>query len=131
KAVNPATNSTGFDIYLVTESSNTEALTFKRSIRPNGQDVYVCNRLTTIEGRREDTFKGQPTVPAKGKAGHLRIVRVGPKVLLSVQEEGDDSFRVVHRLSLGEEEVKLVRLSASSFAPGTTLDVRFRDIRIR
>jgi len=131
KAVNPATNSTGFDIYLVTESSNTEALTFKRSIRPNGQDVYVCNRLTTIEGRREDTYKGQPTVPAKGKSGHLRIVRVGPKVLLSAQEEGADSFRVVHRVNLGEEDVKLVRLSASSFSAGTPFDVRFRDIRIR
>jgi hypothetical protein len=131
KSVNPAINSTGFDIYLVTESSDREALTFKRSIRPNGQDVYVCNRLTTIDGRREDIFKGQPTAPAKGKSGYLRIVRVGPKVVLSVQEENANSFRVVHRVSLGEEDVKLVRLSASSFAPGTPFDVRFRDIRIR
>ena len=58
-------------------------------------------------------------------------MRVGSKVALSVLEENADSFQVVHRVSLGEEEVKLVRLSASSFAPGTTLDVRFRDIRIR
>jgi len=129
--VGPKENSVaGFDIYLVTDSINMEAVAFKRSIWPDGREEYGCARMTTDMGRRQDTYKGKRE-PAKGNSGQLRIVRVGSKLSLSVQEENAEKFRVVHRVHLGDEDVNQIRLAASSFGSGTAYDVRVRDFRIR
>jgi hypothetical protein len=120
----------GFELYIMSDTTTMEAIAFERILRADGKDAYICNRMTTIDGGRRNTYGGGE-VPAKGKSGHMRIMRVGSKVALSVKEESDVNFRVVHRVELGEEALKLVRIAALPYGTGTAIDLRLLDVRVR
>ncbi len=85
--------------------------------------------MTTIDGRRANTYQGSD-VPVSGKAGYLRIIRVGAKAILSVQEDGKEP-RVVHRVELGKDDLALLRLAANPGGVPVAVDLRLRDVRIR
>src|SRR5258708_7348664 len=86
--------------------------------------------MTTINGARRNTYGGGET-PAKGKLGQMRIIRVGSRVALSVKEENAEDFRVVHRVGLDTEALKLIRIAALPYGTGTPIDVRILDVRFR
>ncbi len=128
-SVGPKQSRRGFELYLMSDTPTKEALAFDRATSRDGQEVYVCSRMTTIDGKRANTYQGND-VPAFGKAGHLRIVRVGTKAILSVQEDGKEP-RAVHRVELGKEDLALLRLAANPGGVPNAVDLRLRDIRVR
>lgn len=46
----------GLEIYLNTDTPTQEALAFYRAARPKEGEVYVCDRKTTKEGKRDTTL---------------------------------------------------------------------------
>jgi hypothetical protein len=123
---------TGFEFYLMTDTSTKEALAFDRRIRTSGQDTYSCGRLTTNNGKRGSlpgtNFKD---LPAVGKQGQMRITRVGNIAILSVAEEMSKDFRVLYSVPLGPEDLTLVRFAANPGGSVTTIDLRLLDVQVR
>jgi hypothetical protein len=120
----------GFELYVMSDTVSMEAISFSRILSDDGRGVYTCGRMTTIDGGRQNLYGGDAP-PAKGKTGQMRMVRVGSRVALSVKEENDADFRVIHRVEFGEEAIKLVRFAAQPFGAGTAVDVRVLEARFR
>jgi len=120
----------GFELYIMTDTTTMEAIAFERILRNGGNDAYHCTRMTTIDGARRNIYGGGEA-PGRGKAGQMRMIRVGSRAALSVKDENGDDFRVVHRVEIGEEPLKLVRFAALPYGTGTPVDVRLIDVRVR
>jgi hypothetical protein len=121
---------TGLEVYLMTDTEKKEAVAFDRRTLPGGGEVYACSRNTTnAQGQRQ--FLGQGDVPAKGKAGRIRIIRIGPKVVLAVEDEMQKGFRVTHRVDLGTEDLALLRFAANAGRGAIDVDVRVHELAIR
>ncbi|HWY86352.1 MAG TPA: DUF1583 domain-containing protein [Gemmataceae bacterium] len=123
----------GFEVYLRTNTLTGESLAFDRKIRPGGREVYAMSRMTTNQQGKRVSVGGQffEDLPAAGKAGQLRISRIGSKAELSVAEKGGKGFRLVYSVDLGTEDISLLRLAANPGRAESALDVRLHDVRIR
>jgi hypothetical protein len=120
----------GLEVYLMTDTRTKEAIAFDRRILPDGADVYACCRNTTdAQGQRQ--YAPQGDVPAKGKTGRIRVIRIGSKAVFAVEDEVSKGFRIVHRVDLGTEELALLRFAGNPGRGMVTVDVRIHDLRIR
>src|SRR5439155_15340427 len=59
----------GFEFYTWTETPTKEAIAFSRYVRAEEGDVFLCSRMTTVDGRRRYNNR---TIPAPGKSGKMR-----------------------------------------------------------
>ncbi len=120
----------GYEFYLMTETTNFDALSFNHTLRPDGTQAYVAMRtLSNAQGRREQAFSNAP--PAQGKGGQLRVVRIGTKAVFSVRPDGADTFSVTGRTDASPADVKYVRLGANQGAGPYAIDLRILDLRVR
>jgi len=123
----------GFEIWLRTDTATKEATAFSRIVRPSGDDVYVCSRLTTNPQGRRVGIPGLklPDFQAAGKSGQLRIKRTGSEVVLLAADEGNKEFREYYRFELGAEDIETLRLAANPGNAANVVDLRVRDFRLR
>jgi serine/threonine protein kinase/DNA-directed RNA polymerase subunit RPC12/RpoP len=123
----------GLEVYLTTDTPTREALGFDRRIRPNGLDMYSAARMTTNKQDKRDFISGLnlKEIPAVGKSGQLRITRIGANAVLSITEPMSKDFRILYSVPLGSEDLTLLRLAANPGAPGTFVDLRLHDFRVR
>jgi RNA polymerase sigma factor (sigma-70 family) len=70
-------------------------------------------------------------IPAKAKAGRLRLIRSGPTLFYYSSEATDKDFGLLHRSEFGTKDLKNVRVIASTGGPQAVLDVRVTDLQIR
>jgi hypothetical protein len=122
----------GFAVYLKTSSPAEDATEFFHLVRRNGQEVYACSRLTTINGRR----MGVPNIdvgdrPATEKAGQLRLVRRGAELVLSAAGLQDKQFRELYRFELGADDIASFRIGVNPGNAPNPVDVRLIDLRVR
>jgi serine/threonine protein kinase len=119
----------GFELYLMTTTATKEAISYTRTLRPDGSIRYGYNRGTTVDGQR--IFRGD-TFLTTATAGRLRVTRSGKDITLAVSEGAEGPFQVLcPPLELGTDDLKLVRICAyPGFHPALT-DVRFVDLRVR
>jgi WD40 repeat protein len=120
-----------FELYLMTETSSGEALSFNRMVLQDGREVYASARMSSNKaGGRNIIFQGEE-IPAPRKSGQLRITRLGSKIFLSVREDAGANFRVLYRAELGAEDVKFLRLGANPGGGPHAVDLRIHDLRVR
>ena len=118
----------GVGVCLLADLAGTgEVLELMRAGRVNEGQVYGCCRKTVKAGK--DNFFAQ-WFPTTTRAGHLRIVRKGSKLIYSARESGTETFKELFRISCGTEDVKQLRLAAyMGFAPNS-IDVYLKDLRV-
>jgi len=123
----------GFEVYLKTNTPTREAIAFYRIVRPSGDDVYACSRMTTnTEGRRVGLGGlNLGDFPAAGNSGQLRITRIGAEAILSAAENPAGEFRELYRFDLGTEDVMQCWLAAHPGNAANPVDLRVHDFRVR
>jgi hypothetical protein len=107
---------------------------------------FVLARIQTGEGEpRFSTYallsdpdsgkaktRGAKQFPANAKKGRLRMVRKGTVLSCFVMEEPETKFRLLKEFPLiSQDDVKSVRILASTGGEKASLDVRFSDLTIR
>ena len=122
----------GFAIYLRTNTPTRETVEFFHIVRPSGSEVYACARITTLDGRRATPPNVDVTdQPVPGKAGQLRITRVGAQAFLSAAGPDSSDFKRLYQFELGNEEVAVLRVGLHAGNAPNPVDVRLRDFRMR
>jgi Protein of unknown function (DUF1583) len=123
----------GFAIYLATNSPTKEAVEFFHLVRPSGSEVYSIAPLTTLPDGRRGVMPGvdRTDQPVLGKAGQLRITRVGSIAVLSAARAGSDDFKRLYQFELGKEDVTALRIAVNPGNAPNPVDVRLRDFRPR
>ena len=116
----------GLEIYINTDTPTEEALVFYRVVRPKEGEVYLCDRKTTTEGKRETTRR---TFPTDSKSGYLRLSRKGTEVTFWAAEGAGENFQELCRYDWGAMDLKGVAVRA--WASQQLVDIRIKDIRIR
>ncbi len=91
--------------------------------------TYVT--LTDMETGQKKS-KGGKQFPANAQKGSLRMVRKGPVLSVYVKEDLETKFRYLKEfLNFPQDDLKFVRLLASTGNAKASLDVRYSDFRIR
>jgi hypothetical protein len=123
----------GFTTYLMTNSPTKEATEFFHFVRPSGSEAYGCARLTTTPDGRRIMMPGLDLAdhPVLGKAGQMRVTRVGSQTVLSAAREGSSDFKGLYQFDLGSADVVVLRVGANPGNVPNPLDVRLRDFRAR
>jgi serine/threonine protein kinase len=131
----------GFELYLVLQSPNREALGFIRARGVDGQEKYCPVHNVDKNGRRkyfslpipiEETLAKAGLAPGPvSPVGQLRITRVKGEAAFWVAEGPGGEFRQVHRCQVGTEDVSSVRVAAYAGQVSEPVDVRFVDLRVR
>jgi hypothetical protein len=108
-----------------------EAARVGRLTRANDWQVATWDRWATVDGKRRFLFASSP---ATGKAGRLRLQRVGTTLhFLWSPDTAGDNFNEISRCDFGAEDVTLLRLELSTDTgdqPGA-LDLRLLDLKVR
>jgi hypothetical protein len=123
-----------FEIYLTTDTPTGEALTFTRTIQPDGGGWYFVNRLTTDVGGKRRWPKGvtaDSPSRASGMSGQLLIKRTGADAALAASEDGGATFRICYRLPLGPEPVSKLRIGINPRSATTLIDLRLVNLQIK
>jgi hypothetical protein len=129
-----AGNGVTFEVFVVTNAPTKEALAFGRYLDSEGPGLYLVGRRTTNAlGQRQALagYRGTPFVADAGKAGHLRITRIGPVAVLSAAEAGAKDFQEVFRTPLGTEDLVRVRIAVNPNGASSFVDVRLVDLRVK
>jgi hypothetical protein len=117
----------GFELYLTTQTHETEGLGLARLSRVNEGESYVGTLLTINEDGTENY--SCHFAEAKGSSGQLRIVRSGTKVTFFAAE-ADGLFRKLFTHDLGSENLKTIRLAAFPGWARNAVDIRILDLRV-
>jgi hypothetical protein len=116
----------GFELFVMTATPTQEAFALERMLRPDGADVYLCSRNTSLSGKREFHTKH---VPAAGTNGRLRLTRTG-RELTAWSAEGGGDYRELARYDLGPEDITTVRFAANPGVGLSAIDVRIADVKV-
>lgn len=102
-----------------------EQTRLRRCITPDGVDAY---RVQIEVGTKQAEWQA---FPAQGKSGKLRLARTGAILEYSVAEGDSDDFRRLARGEFGTRLISDVRLDASTDRSRSTVDVLWKDVKIR
>ncbi len=116
----------GFELFVMTDTPTQEAFALERMLRPDGANVYLCSRNTSLNGKREFLIKH---VPAAGTTGRLRLTRTGRELTAWCAEGGGD-YRELGRYDLGPENLTTVRFAANPGVGLNAIDVRIGDVKV-
>jgi RNA polymerase sigma factor (sigma-70 family) len=112
--------------------------------RPQQRNMAYVSRRVAKEGRQFDLWhilqdeanpdsvkKRALFVPASASTGRLRLTRTGALLGYYVADGANGPFRLFRQIPFVNEDLKEVRIMASTGGPKASLDVRFTDLRIR
>jgi hypothetical protein len=116
----------GFELFVQSDTPTGEAFALERMLRPDGADVYLCSRNTSLNGKREFHTKH---VPAAGTNGRLRLTRAG-RELTAWSAEGGGDYRELGRYDLGPEALTTVRFAANPGVGLNAIDVRITAVKV-
>ncbi|HUT91538.1 MAG TPA: DUF1583 domain-containing protein [Thermoguttaceae bacterium] len=99
--------------------------------RPEKGSAFVTQfaHERTPDGKRD--FKQKLLAGGAGKKGRLRLARTGSELSFLVAEGEGDTFEELHRVSVRPDDVKPLRITASTNNAACGLSVRLVDLRIR
>ena len=103
---------------------------FSRHVKAKGPTKYTAwrNQWDDATGKNKQKFKG---FDVKGTKWRFRLTRTGATLSYFLAEEGDPDFRLLQQYDFVEDDVKDIRLVATTGGPLAALDVRITDLRIR
>jgi hypothetical protein len=87
-----------------------------------------ANRTNEATGKNDAQFKG---FDAKSTRWRFRLARTGAVLSYLLAEQDEPDFRLLHQLAWFDEDLKDIRVVASTGGPQAALDVRVTDLRIR
>lgn len=118
-------NGVGLEMYLNTNTPTQEALAFYRMARPKDGEVYVCDKKTTIDGKRQTTRR---TFPADSKSGQLLLTRKGSEVAFAVAAGLGAAPQELCRYEWGPMDV---HISVRAWGSHNPVDLRLTEMRVR
>jgi serine/threonine protein kinase len=118
----------GFELYIMAATDAKDAIAYSRVRHADGNDFYVCNRMTTVDGKRKYTMNKFPT---DSKSGRLRLTRRGGEVTYWVAEGDAGGFKELCRHGFVPDEVRLVRTCAYTGTAAEPVDLRIVDVKVR
>ncbi|MCI0683942.1 MAG: DUF1583 domain-containing protein [Gemmataceae bacterium] len=103
---------------------------FSRHLKANKPTQYTAWRNAWDDATRKNKqkFKG---FAVKGTKWRFRLTRTGATLSYFLAEEGDPDFRLLQQHDFPPDDVKDIRVVASTGGPLAALDVRITDLRIR
>lgn len=99
-------------------------------MRAKGPTKYTAWRNQWDDATKKNKQKWK-AFDVKGTKWRFRLARIGATLFYFVAEEGEPDFRLLQQLDFVEDDVKDIRLVASTGGPLAALDVRITDLRIR
>ena len=103
---------------------------FTRHVKANKWTKYSAWRNQWDDATRKNKQKFK-AFDVKSTKWRFRLARTGATLSYFVAEEGDPDFRLLQQYDFVEDDVKDIRLVASTGGPLAALDVRITDLRIR
>src|SRR5688572_9296660 len=103
---------------------------FTRHLKAKGPTKYSTWRNQWDDATRKNKQKFK-AFDVKGTKWRFRLARTGATLSYFLAEEGDPDFRLLQQYDFVEDDVKDIRLVASTGGPLAALDVRITDLRIR
>jgi DNA-directed RNA polymerase subunit RPC12/RpoP len=119
----------GFEFYITTDTPSEEALAFYRMSRVAEGDVFLLNRMTTVDAKRRYNQKVVITHDPT-RSGQLRLTRTGTQLTCAATDGGAD-FRELGAFDLGPEPLKYVRVAGFTGNAPESVEVRLLDLRVR
>jgi hypothetical protein len=86
------------------------------------------NLVEEADGQPKSRYHGIPTM---ARTGRLQMKRTGSILSYSVAEGAEGEFTLLRQFPFGKEDLRTVRLVGVTGGPKASLDVRFKDLRIR
>ena len=120
-------NGVGFELYVALDAPGRDAVGFVRVKRADGEELFVCTQMTTVDGKRRYDVK---TFPATAKTGQLRLSRKGREYVLWAAE-ADGQFQELIRYDIEPAALKMVRVAAYPGQSTEPVDVRIYDLRVK
>lgn len=128
----PADKAVGVTAYVMLDGPTQDGIMLGRFHQADAPPFYRISHMVKGEGgkRQGKWFDRAPTTP-ETVAGTLRLGRVGPVLTLSAAARGSADFRTLASLTVGTDDVQLLRIAAEPDGADTPVDVRVTDLRIR
>jgi hypothetical protein len=103
---------------------------FSRHVKAKGPTKYTAwhNAWDDATRKNKQKFKA---FDVKGTKGRFRLARTGSIFSYFLAEEGDPDFRLLQQYDFTPDDVKDIRIVATTGGPLAALDVRITDLRIR
>jgi serine/threonine protein kinase len=119
-------NGVGFELYFMLKTPARDALDLIRVKRADGKDLYLCTRLSTVDGKRRGTTT---SVPTSAMSGRLRMTRKGREVILSAAE-ADGKFLELAKYDMEPADLSLIFAAAYPGQSTEPVDIRIIDMKV-
>ncbi len=123
----------GLEIYLATDTPRKEGLVLTHDpLGGRGSAIGVERVFENEQGRLQTVSSAKSSdAPVAVKFGLLRLTRNGAEVACSAANDANSPFRELLRVTLGNEDVTILRLAATSGGAPAGVELRIHDLRIR
>src|SRR5262249_28642059 len=121
----PKTDFVGVGLFVMIDTRPPESVSLVRGWRAGKRGGLFSIQATVPRGKPEIA-----DFPATELHGKLRIARTGSEAVLSAVD-GDGEWRELQRVTLGSEDVRMVRVAGYAARSGPSTFVTVRDLTIR
>jgi len=121
----------GVGVWGQIRSAPPQTMSVARLERPGKGSGFAANFAYEVaEGGKRD-FKQKRLDSGAARKGRLRLARAGSELRFLVADGETGTFEELHRVSVKTDDVKPLRISATTSNLASGLKVRFVDLRIR
>lgn len=122
----------GISVYLGLDSADHDGVILARVQPEKGGQIFSLRHLANDRsGKRVQKSFNKIGVLSGGQAGTLRLARSGGILTASIAEEPSAEFRVLGTLSVGTDDVRVLRVAADPGNVSASVDVRITDFRLQ
>lgn len=121
----PTNDFVGVGLFVMTDSSPPDSVSLVRGWRAAKASGLFSIQVTVPRGTPQIV-----DFPAAELRGKLRIARVGAEAVLSCID-GDSDWRELQRVTLGNDDIKMVRVAGYAARSGPSTFVTVRELTIR
>jgi hypothetical protein len=104
-----------------------DMITIERFAVPSQGDTFTSTRIQSADGNRTVSSR---RIPARSRAGKLRLVRTGASVR-TYYADGGDSFKLLRELDVGSDDARILQFGADTGSKAYRVEVLLKSLGIR